>query len=44
MMALADRMKLEGDLVPRALVACPRTEGGNTAECDSWPGLTAAPA
>jgi len=28
MMALADRMKLEGDLVPRALAACPRTEGG----------------
>ena len=28
MMALAVRMKLEGDLVPRALAACPRTEGG----------------
>ena len=28
MMALADRMKLEGDHVPRALAACPRTEGG----------------
>ena len=27
MMALADRMKLEGDLVPRALAACPRTAG-----------------
>jgi hypothetical protein len=25
MMALAARMKLEGDLVPRALAACPRT-------------------
>jgi hypothetical protein len=31
MMALADRMKLEGDLVPRALAACPRTEGGEHA-------------
>ena len=30
MMALADRMKLEGDLVPRALAACPRREGGGT--------------
>jgi hypothetical protein len=28
MMALADRMKLEGDLVPRALAACPRAQGG----------------
>jgi hypothetical protein len=28
MMALADRMQLEGDLVPRALAVCPRTEGG----------------
>ena len=28
MMALAERMKLEGDLVPRALAACPPTEGG----------------
>jgi len=27
-MALADRMKLEGDLVPPVLAACPRTEGG----------------
>jgi len=27
-MALADLMKLEGDLVPRVLAACPRTEGG----------------
>ena len=27
MMALAERMKLEGDLVPRALAACPPTEG-----------------
>ena len=44
MMALAARMKLEGNLVPRALATCPQTEGGNTAECDSWPGLTAAPA
>ena len=43
MLALATRMKLEGDLVPRALAACPRTEDGNTPECDSWPGLTAAP-
>ena len=28
MMALANRMQLEGDLVPHALAACPRTEGG----------------
>ena len=28
MLALAARMNLEGDLVPRALAACPRTEGG----------------
>ena len=28
MMALADRMKLEDGLVPRALAACPRTQGG----------------
>jgi hypothetical protein len=27
-MALAARMKLEGGLVPRALAACPRTQGG----------------
>ena len=26
MMALADRMKLEGGLVPRALAACPRPQ------------------
>jgi hypothetical protein len=26
MMTLADRMKLEGDLVPRALAACPRPQ------------------
>ena len=28
MLALAARMKLEGGLVPRALAACPRTQGG----------------
>jgi hypothetical protein len=28
MLALAARMNLDGDLVPRALAACPRTEGG----------------
>ena len=28
MLALAARMKLEGNLVPRALAGCPRTEGG----------------
>ena len=28
MMALAERMKLEGNLVSRALAACPPTEGG----------------
>ena len=28
MLALAARMKLEGDLIPRALAACPRTQGG----------------
>jgi hypothetical protein len=28
MMTLADRMNLEGGLVPRALAACPRTQGG----------------
>lgn len=27
MLALADRMKLDGDLVPRALAACPQTSG-----------------
>ena len=27
MLALAARMKLEGDLVPRALAACPQTAG-----------------
>ena len=27
MLALADRMNLEGDLVPRALAACPQTAG-----------------
>jgi len=31
MLALAARMKLEGDLVPHALAACPRTEGGEHA-------------
>ena len=28
MMTLAARMNLEGGLVPRALAACPRTQGG----------------
>jgi hypothetical protein len=28
MLALADRMNLDGGLVPRALAACPRTQGG----------------
>jgi hypothetical protein len=27
MLALATQMKLEGDLVPRALAACPETDG-----------------
>jgi hypothetical protein len=27
MLALATRMKLQGDLVPRALAACPETDG-----------------
>jgi hypothetical protein len=27
MLALATQMKLEGDLVPRVLAACPETDG-----------------
>ena len=44
MLALAARMNLEGDLVPRALAACPETGGESAAQRDRWLGLMAAPA
>jgi len=44
MLTLAARMNLDGDLVPRALAACPRQPTSSTADRGHRRRLTAAPA